>query len=351
VRILQLIQELGIGGAERMTAALVSGARGAGHDVAVAAADGPFAATLGVPIFLIPMVRRRIRRLPAAVSAVRRAVRAWRPDVVHCHNPGMALAFTLATLGGSRCRALVTIEGLEQRDYRYAARFLRWSGLPAVACGPGVAAQLGDPGVPLLTIANGVSAPPPRAERANLEKEWPCLRGRDLVVAAGRLVARKDFAAVIEAFAQVPAAALVIIGDGPERASLERRAIEVGVGDRVILAGFRSDLREIVGAAAAFMIASHWEGLPLVVLEALAAGRPVVAVRAPWQEGFLTDGDDCLLAEPNDAGDLAGAVRRVLGDRALASRLSVKAARRAAAYTEEMAVGHYLRLYHTLLSQ
>ena len=169
-------------------------------------------------------------------------------------------------------------------------------------------------------------------------------------MAVGRLEARKNFTFVVRALARIPDAALVIAGDGPARASLDRHAAEAGVRERVLLAGFRPDVREIVGAADVVVVPSRWEGLPLVALEALAAGRPLVAAAARWQHGFLTDEEDCLLVETDDAADLADALRRVLDDAGLAARLSANATRRAAAYTEEIAVDQYLRLYETLVS-
>lgn len=351
MRILHVIQELGIGGAERMTAALVTGARRAGHQVAVAAAPGPMAAALDVPIFTLPMVRRRVQRLPAAARAVRRALRSWSPDVVHCHNPGMALAVALATVWQPRRTALVTIQGVRDEDYRKAARLLRWLGMPAVACGPGVAAALQEEGLTVHTIVNGVSSPPRHADRASLEHEWECLRERKLLVAAGRLAAQKNFTLAIRALAHIPDAALVIVGDGPLRHQLVCDAAAAGVRDRVVLTGFRADYREIIGAADASIVSSQWEGLPMVALEALAAGRPLVAVKARWQHAVLAHEEDCLLVEANDPAALAAAVRRVLGDSALSSRLSNAAARLAASYTQEATVSQYLQLYETLVSR
>ena len=350
MRILHLIQELGIGGAERIVTVLVAGARRVGHDVAVAAAAGPAAASLDVPIFPLPMIRRRIRSVPAAARAVGRAVRAWSPDIVHCHNPGMAVAFAFGTVRRARCCAVVSIQGVSDSDYRHAARLLRWIGMPAVACSPAVAALLQEHGVAASTIVNGIGAAARPAARASLEADWPCLRGRRLLVAAGRLVPQKNFAFALETLARIPGAALVIVGDGPERAALERQAIEAGVRNRLVLAGFRADVREIVAAADVFIMTSRWEGLPLVALEALAAGRPLVAARARWQGGFVTEGEDCLLVDAGDAGEFAAAVQRVFDDSALAARLSAHAAQRAAAYTEERTVDAYLRLYETLVS-
>lgn len=350
MRILHLIQELGIGGAERMTAGLIAGARRVGHEVAVAAADGPLAAELNVPIFPLPIIGRRVGRLPAAARAVRSALRDWSPDVVHCHNPGMALTFALATMGQCRRRGVVTLEGADARDYRAAGRLLRWIGMPLVACGPGVAALLAQHGVAALTIANGVSAPPTPAQRATVDNEWPRLRGRRLLLGAGRLVAQKRYALAIEALMHIPDTALLLLGDGPERAILEREARRRGVGERVVLAGFRPDVREMLGVADVLVIPSLWEGLPLVALEALAAGCPIVAAKAPWQHEFLTDGRDSLLVEPDDVSAFAAAVRRVLDDGALAAHLSANALRLASSYREESTVDGYLRLYDSVLS-
>jgi glycosyltransferase involved in cell wall biosynthesis len=215
VRILHLIQELGIGGAERIVTVLVAGARRVGHDVAVAAADGPTAASLDVPIFPLPMIRRRMRSVPAAARAVGRAVRAWSPDIVHCHNPGMAVAFAFGTVRRARCCAVVSIQGVSDSDYRHAARLLRWIGMPAVACSPAVAALLQEHGVAASTIVNGIGAAARPAARATLEADWPCLRGgRRLLVAAGRLVPQKNFAFAVETLARIPDAALIMKKQG-----------------------------------------------------------------------------------------------------------------------------------------
>ena len=87
-----MIQELGTGGAERILVSAYRGAREAGHEVFVAAAPGPLAKELDGEPYPLPLVHRKPWRVPAAALAVRRAVGATRPDVVHAHNPTMALA-------------------------------------------------------------------------------------------------------------------------------------------------------------------------------------------------------------------------------------------------------------------
>lgn len=348
MRVLHVIQELRVGGAERAVVSLARGARAAGHAVALAAAPGPVADELGGERFSLPILRRRPWLLPLAGLALRRALRAWRPDVVHCHNPGMAVVTALATLR-RRPPALVSVHGVPEEDWPAAGRALRLAGLPAVACGPGVAAAMEEAGYPPVgTIPNAVGPPPEPADRSALEHEWDLAPGQPLLVSVGRLVAQKNHALAVRALANVPGAALVLVGEGPLAAEMRREAEAVGVADRLVLAGLRPDARAVVGAADAVVLPSVWEGLPLVALEALAAGTPIVATAVRGLRELLTDGVDALLVPPGDADALASALRRVLEDGELARRLREGARRTAAAHSEEAMVEAYLALYDRL---
>jgi glycosyltransferase involved in cell wall biosynthesis len=349
VRILQVVQELAPGGAERLVVALAAGAREAGHEMAVAAAPGPLAAELGLRVHSLPLVERRPWRLPLAARAVRRAVAAEAPDLVHAHNPGMAAAVSLATLRGRRPPALATMHGVPEEDYPAAARLLRLAGLPAVACGPGVAAGLAQRGYSVLTtVVNGVSPAPEALGREELERRYGLPRGGKVVVAAGRLVPQKNHVLAVRALAGVPGATLLVLGEGELRAEIERAAERAGVGARVVLVGVRPDARAVLAAADALVLPSVWEGLPLVALEALAAGVPIVATAVRGVRELLTDGRDALLAPPGDAGAFAAALRAVLEDGALARRLAAAGAELAARHSEEAMVAGYLDLYATL---
>lgn len=100
-----------------------------------------------------------------------------------------------------------------------------------------------------------------------------------LIVAAGRLVPEKGFAELIAAIALLPAgsAQLAIVGDGPDRAALAAMISAAQLDDRVTLAGYVDDIRPWLDRARLFVLSSHFEGFPAVLVEALAAGRPVVA--------------------------------------------------------------------------
>ncbi len=170
---------------------------------------------------------------------------------------------------------------------------------------------------------------------------------RELVVGVGRLAAQKDFATLIRAAARwqrrrrVPL--LLIAGEGPLEAELRRQAAAAGVSVRFL--GPRRDVPALLAAADVVVVPSTWEGQPLIVQEALRAGRPLVATNAGGIAG-LTGGDGALLVPPGDAEALADAVARLLDDPAAASRLAAAARARAALLpTEQAAVDQVLRLY------
>jgi len=352
VRILQVIPRLRMGGAELVVIALVRGGRSAGHTAGIAASPGPIAEDLGLDPYVLPLLERRPWRVPGGALALRRAVRDFRPDVLHCHGPSMALLASLVTLRGRRVPGLVTFHGVPEEDYATSARILRVAGLPVVACGPGVAAALAESGGDVqATIVNGITPAPAAADRRALEDEWDVGAGQRLVVSVGRLVEQKNHALAIRALVGVPEATLVVLGEGPLAGALDEVARAAGVRDRVVFGGVRPDARSIMAAADAVLFASHWEGLPLVGLEALAAGTPLVGTAVRGIRELLTDGETALLVRPDDAQALGGALRRVLADAELSRRLVEAGRALAASYSEEAMVRHYLELYDSLVGR
>jgi glycosyltransferase involved in cell wall biosynthesis len=347
VRILHVIQEMRTGGAERVVVSLTRGATDAGHDVAVASAGGELLAELeGVQHFTMPLLQRRAAVVPGAALALARALRRWRPQIVHCHNPAMGVVTSLATLRGRGCPGLVSVHGVPEEDWPATARVLRLSRLPVVACGPGVATALAEHGLQVAaTIWNGVSPPPPPADRVRLEREWDVEPGRPLLLAVGRLVPAKNFALAIDAVAQLDDATLVLAGEGPLREELMAHARAAGVDHRVVFAGLRRDARSVMAAADAVLVSSRSEGLPMVLLEALAAGTPVVATAVRGIREVLTDEENALLVEPEDARALAGAASRVLSDETLATRLADAGRRLAAEHSDAAMLASFLELY------
>jgi len=142
-------------------------------------------------------------------------------------------------------------------------------------------------------------------------------------ITVGRLVPWKRVNRLLEALEKIPELGLVVVGDGPERPRLERMAQDLGVSDRVYFAGQRSK-RETIGLMAAcdfFVLNSTYEGLPHVVLEAMALGLPVVATAVGGTPEVVRDGETGILVPTVDGG-LAGVLKRVVNDYELRQSLS-----------------------------
>ena len=165
-------------------------------------------------------------------------------------------------------------------------------------------------------IENGIDVDRVAAEsaagRASVRREWGVADDEVLAVSIGRLSPEKGHRVLLDAWKRLGAAAprLVLVGDGACRADLEFVATRLPPG-RVTFAGWRSDPTACVGAADLAILPSLTEGLPLALLEAMAAGTAVVATRVGGMPRALGDGTCGLLVAPNDATALAGAVEEL----------------------------------------
>lgn len=152
---------------------------------------------------------------------------------------------------------------------------------------------------------------------------------RLLVGAVGRLSPEKGFDVLINAIAQLATAGLsvdlAIVGDGDEQTRLEALIVSLGLSDQVRLLGYRADTLDLYQAFDVFALSSYREGLPNVVLEAMALETPVVATAVAGVPALISDGDDGLLVPSGDASALAAALRRVLSDETLSRRLATAA--------------------------
>ncbi|HEY7604974.1 MAG TPA: glycosyltransferase family 4 protein [Gaiellaceae bacterium] len=197
-----------------------------------------------------------------------------------------ALYLGLERLAAHWCRALVAVSEAERAA--------------------GLAARVGRAGQ-YRVIPNGIDLEPFAGEPQPRE-------GR--MVFIGRLRSPKRVDLALEALRQVreavPAATLDVVGDGPLRAGLEQLAGRLGVSDRVRFLGTRTDLPLLLRDAQCFVLASDSEGCPLSVLEAMAAGVPVVATSVGGVPELVVDGETGTLARPGDATELAVALRGVL---------------------------------------
>jgi glycosyltransferase involved in cell wall biosynthesis len=215
-----------------------------------------------------------------------------------------------------------TAESWKVRFYEIADRInLRW--MDRVVCvSEGQAAKVRRAGVSgerVVVIRNAIRAErfddPDPAYRERLLRLFPKPPSR-VIGAAGRLSPEKGFDVLIEAARRVlredTAAGVVLFGDGALRGALERQIESAGLTGRFVQAGFRADLDRFIPWLDVMVLPSHTEGLPNVVLEACAAGVPVVATAVGGTPEVIEDGENGYLAPPGDANVLAGCVLAVL---------------------------------------
>ena len=363
MNIAHCIHGLGLGGAQQVIRALVGRSnRSAFRHFVYSSSDGLFRAPIEAAGATVRVIERRVPKLdPQWALALTRAMRADRIDVVHTHLFGDSLhGYFAARLAGALPVVITLHNGaaahslLQRAGYRWLLR--RAEG--RVACTESARVSFAELAPDIETIANGIeplaeSALDPRA-RAEARAALG-LPAEGLVIgASGRLVAQKDFATLITAVAHLresgaPRAELVLLGEGPERGALERLAQHLGVRTLVRFAGLRDDARALLPAFDVVAFSSRFEGLSIALLEAMAAGRCLVATRAAGITDVV-DGHQALLVPIADPTALADALGRVLADADLRARLGAAAqAHFLEAFTVDRMVAGYERLYRAVV--
>ena len=348
---MHVIARLNVGGAALHVLQLAHEQARRGHDVVVVAgtlAGGEesmeyVAEELGVQLVKLPVLQRALspRADTAAIVALRRLLRERRPDVLHTHTAKAGATGRLAALaaGGARPRAVVhTYHGHVlsgyfsrrwERVFRWIERALAFTSGTLVAVSDEVRDDLVGFGVApasrFAVVPYGFDLPPwseaddvsRRTIRAKLGV------GDDTFVVgwAGRLTAIKrplDLVRTLRGLVdQGVDAVLVLVGDGEDRGAVEALAAELDVAERCRLVGFQKSIRPWYASFDALILTSANEGTPVVAIEALAAGRPVVATRAGGTGTVVRNGESGYLEAIGDTEALARRLARLAADPAL----------------------------------
>jgi len=304
----------------------------------------------GMPSVLVPPIRSK--RDVRAIAAHRRALARARPDLVQVNLPvPFAAPYTILAALTVRPARVIAVEHLPMATpWPNVERLLRVAAprLAAHVAVSGVAARqveaLGElePGS-VRVLWNGV----PHAARHQGVRRAP---GPLRIGAVGRLEQQKGFDVLLHALTRVPEARLVVIGDGAERPALEQLAKHLAVWDRVVFLGWVDAPHEHLLDLDVLAVPSRHEGLPLVLLEAMAAGVPVVATRVGGIPEAVDDGATGLLVPPDDQEALTSALQTLERDPRLRARLAGAAQDRARRdFTSEAMARRYEDLYDEIL--
>jgi glycosyltransferase involved in cell wall biosynthesis len=362
-RILQIIPTLDRSGAEKQLTLLAAGLPRPEFEthVGLLTRTGPLAAELeavGVPVTLIG---KSGKVDPASFLRLKRHIAELRPDLVHtwlfaANGYGRAAALAAGVrhvVAGERC-----VDPWKAWHELAIDRWLARRTERIVVNSAGVRdfyVRHGLPSEKFVVIPNGIAPPAPSDLGRNellaelglpagarlvgaINRLWPQKRLKDLIWAADLLKVIRDDVH------------LLIVGDGPQRDRLERFRRQVRIEDKVHFLGHRNDVPRLLPHFDALWLASEYEGLPNVVMEAMAAGVPVVATDISGNRDLVVPGETGFLVPVGGRAAFARETKRILDDADLARRLGEAGRQRVLTeFTIERMVDHHAELYRELL--
>lgn len=345
LRVLHLLPSIQNGGAEKLAFDLAGYQKSAGHDVLIVSIVKP----VTLPAWHRPrhvewsdvrdldwlLSYTSLSNLTGAKHRLQAVLREFQPDILHSHLWAADIVASLS-VDKSKTQHIAHIHTQESwresRKWKHLLRraATRWlqrrSQTRFIACSPAVKEYerrtLGWPHEHIDTVLNSTE----------LEEFPPTTRTRSdriRIGAAGWFIPLKGHLLLIEAVARLVSenlnVELVLAGDGPLREEYLKRASQYGIADRIVLLGAVSDMSSFYHSIDIFSLTSHKEGLPLVVIEAMASGLCVVAASLFGMEDVIHPNTTGLLFSPGNTDELTSALRRVIKDQELSARMGIAA--------------------------
>ncbi len=328
IRVLELLATLKRAGAEHVATSLACRLDRAEFETAVVSLYDPFPQGLdaavescGVRVWRLGKHRGLDVRIYPRLA---RVIREFRPDIVHTHSYVMRYALPVA-----QGAALVhTVHNLAAKEVDTIGRWIhraawRMGAVPVAVSGE-VARSFRDAyGFEPAIIPNGIDTA--CFDRPGARERWRRAHGFSggdrIVASVARLDPQKNPLGLLEAFDRVPDAHLVLAGNGSLAEEVSARA-----GGRVHLLGPVADVPDLLAAADAFALASDWEGYPVSIMEAMAAGLPVAATAVGGVPEMVEHGVTGLLAPRGDMRALGDAIAAALGRRDMGEAARMRAA-------------------------
>jgi glycosyltransferase involved in cell wall biosynthesis len=364
IRVLQVVPDLGVGGLSRVVESICATLDKERFEVSVLSfhGGGEFAdvlRTAGVPVFTLGSRDFRQRTSYASFIDVARLLRREGIDVLHTHN---TQPFLDAVPGGVLARVRTMIHTDHARHfpdrwrYMFAERVLSRFVYRVVGVSEDTSRNLVryekiSPRK-IVTIPNGISGSvyDVPVDRDAKRRELGLAPNAKVLGFASRLEPQKGIPYLLEAMPEIvrrsPDVVLLIVGQGREQQQLERQVAALDLQASVRFLGVRFDMPQMLGLFDIMVLPSIWEGLPMIILEAMAAGCPVVATAVGGVPTAVRNGETGILIEPKVPGAIADAVVTLLEDPERRQRFGA-AARRVfrEEFTAEAMTRHYEKLY------
>lgn len=359
MKILFLITGLGMGGAEKVVTSLADALVAKGHEVCIAYMTGAavvLPASASIRIISLGMASKL--DAAGAFLKLRRLIRDFRPDVVHSH---MFHANILARLGKLVAPVRRLISTAHSSNEGGALRMLVYRLTDSLA---DLSTNVSDEAVEafikakavrrgrMIVVHNGIAIHSfefNSSARARMRQALLVGDRCQLILAVGRLHDAKDYPNLFQALALLPVSdfnyQLIIAGDGPLMEHLRALVAQLGIAERVRFLGVRNDVADLMSAADIFVLSSAWEGFPIVVMEAMANERVLVATDCGGIREAI--GDAGYLVKPKDSKALAHALQTALKLSAVEGAALGRAARQRVVelYALDAVVVKWLQIY------
>jgi glycosyltransferase involved in cell wall biosynthesis len=363
----QVLHSLSVGGAEVLAARLARRLRDRTRFVFVCLDElGTLGEELQSEGFAVHVLGRRPGFDWRCAYRLAALLRREGVDVIHAHQYTPFFYGLTARVLYRGAALLFTEHGRHFPDYPRRKRMLANRLLVrkqdrVVAVGEAVRQALianeGFPAGRVEVVYNGVNLAPfvaPAADRAAVRQEIGLGRDDLMIVQVARLDYLKDHTTAVRMLGQIvryrSGARLVLVGEGPEKERINEEVRRAGLEAHVCRLGLRKDVARLLAAADVFLLTSISEGIPLTVIEAMAAGLPVVATRVGGMGEVVEEGVTGLLAPSGDAAALAAHVLHLAADKALAAHMGARGRRRALElFAEERMHAGYSQLYRELV--
>ncbi len=383
IRVLRVIARLNVGGPALHVAYLSSGLAERGYDTTLIAGDVAkgeesmafVAEGEGVEVVRLAGLSRSIAPLHDLAAALRLSaeIRRIRPHILHTHTAKAGAVGRLAAVLAGSARPQVVVHtyhghvlrgyfgGFGTRVFRRIERTLASTSDALVAVSPQVRDDLVELGIAparrFAVVRLGIDLEPrvgANVDRTELRRRLGIGPERFVVAWFGRMTAVKRTDDLIDTLVALRGrgvdACLLLVGDGADRERLERRAQVSGVARHVVFLGYQNDVASWYAVADAVVLTSVNEGTPVTMIEALAAGRPVVATDVGGTGDVVRDGIDGYLVAVGDTDAMAARLAEIAADPSVAGRLAAAGQKRVLSrYAVTRLVDDIDRLYRALL--